>query len=320
MTDESMVHEKLMGELQQKHGTLVELMGTSRLHYLDIPFHGNVGDLLIMLGSWRFFQKNKANVVAVSAYFNFNSAKVRPGDVILFHGGGNFGDIYGPFQKFREAVVADFPKNRIVLMPQSIHFSSQAALRQCADIFRGHQDLHIFVRDQESFEVARHMTQNVYLAPDMAHHLWPIASMTSPIYKELLLLRRDDEKGAESDSAVDSFDWDDVVNATWRFFMSQIVERSVTQFKLRFGLGWLFGNWFAKLWIWQSERFVEKAIKKFSQYETVRSDRLHAHILSMLMSKPNRIMDNSYGKNSRYINCWTKASPLVVLQKSEGKI
>ena len=39
--------------------------------------------------------------------------------------------------------------------------------------------------------------------------------------------------------------------------------------------------------------------------KVVVTDRLHGHILSVLMNKPNVILDNSYGKVFNYHAAWT---------------
>ncbi len=160
------------------------------LHYLDPPFHGNVGDLLIMVepcGSSR----STVCCCALRHVFHYSLAWARRGDVIVLHGGGNFGDIYGPFQAFRERVIAALPDNRIVIMPQSMHFSDPAKFDQCCAILSCHPDLHICVRDLESQRMALCMTRNVYLLPDMAHQLWPMARPGTPDQQVLRLLRRD---------------------------------------------------------------------------------------------------------------------------------
>lgn len=312
-----MKHDELMVSLTQQHELIASLIGKRKTHYVDVPMHGNVGDLLIMFGTLSFFAARNIQIASFSTYFNFRAKQVRESDVIAFHGGGNFGDIYGPFQAFREHVIEKHPHNRLVVLPQSIHFSSSDALERCIAICRKHQDLHIFVRDHESLALATRMTPNARLAPDMAHHLWPVRNnaQTAPEQGTVLhLMRRDAESlGSTTKASGSTFDWDDLVGPGWRFFLSQIIERSVTQAHLRFGLGALFGSWVVKAWIWRAKRFVFQANTIFSRYERVESDRLHAHILSMLLSKLNRIQDNSYGKNSRYINTWTKPSPLVEL-------
>lgn len=319
-----MTHDELMVSLTHRHEQISTLVRGRRVHYVDVPMYGNVGDLLIMFGTLNFFEARNVQIASLATYFNFRPTRVLATDVIAFQGGGNFGDIYGPFQAFRERVIAQFPHHRLVVMPQSIHFSSDTALERCIAVCRAHPDLHIFVRDHESLAMATRMTPNAHLAPDMAHHLWPVSNFAAlqPTQGSTLHLRRRDAEatGTAGTTGGQAFDWDEIVGPVWRFFLSQIVERSVTQAHLRFGIGALFGSWVVRAWLWQARRFMSQAIAVFARHERVESDRLHAHILSMLMSKANKISDNSYGKNSRYITSWTGASPLVTLQAHGPKV
>lgn len=305
-------HAVLMGELAGRHEVLLPLLSGGPLHYLDLPFHGNVGDLLIMQGTLHFLQKHKLPIERFGMYFNYSPAWAKRGDIIVLHGGGNFGDIYGPFQAFRERVIAALPDNRIVIMPQSIHFADPANFDRCCGILSCHPDLHICVRDHESERMARCMTRNVYLLPDMAHQLWPLSRPCGAEQPVLHLQRRDSEapQGTQADGT--SFDWDDLVGKNWSFFLSEIAERGIFHAH-RLGLNKPLANMEARMWISQAEMFIERAAALFSRHERVESNRLHAHILSCLLSIPNVISDNSYGKNSRYISTWTKDSPLVTL-------
>src|SRR3546814_7988516 len=93
---------------------------------------------------------------------------------IVLHGGGNFGDLYPIHQEFRERIVEQFPRNRIVIMPQSIHFKNPARLAEDARRFAAHRNLTITVRDLDSERLVReHFSNLVHLVPDMAHQLWP---------------------------------------------------------------------------------------------------------------------------------------------------
>lgn len=306
-------HADIMSQLAAQHEVLLPLMQGAPIHYLDLPFHGNVGDLLIMGGTLRFFEKYRLNVVRMAMYFDYSAAWAKPGEVIAFHGGGNFGDIYGPFQAFRERVIAALPNNRVVILPQSIHFADPEKYRQCCAILSRHPDLHICVRDQRSAELARRMTPNVYLLPDMAHQLWPIARTAAPSREVLYLRRRDSEAQPSAlDLQGNTFDWEDLIGKGWTFFLSQVCERSMYHAH-RFGLNKALTNLESRMWIGQAQRFIDQAVALFSQYERVESDRLHAHILSSLMSIPNRIGDNSYGKNGNYIAEWTHGSELLQL-------
>jgi exopolysaccharide biosynthesis predicted pyruvyltransferase EpsI len=48
-------------------------------------------------------------------------ATLGPDDPILLHGGGNFGDVWPGFQRFREQVIRESPNRRIIQLPQTIH-------------------------------------------------------------------------------------------------------------------------------------------------------------------------------------------------------
>ena len=48
---------RLNAELMAKHAVLLDLIGKRSFHYVDIPMHGNIGDLLIMQGTMEFFRK-----------------------------------------------------------------------------------------------------------------------------------------------------------------------------------------------------------------------------------------------------------------------
>ncbi|MYN17673.1 exopolysaccharide biosynthesis protein [Rugamonas sp. FT107W] len=306
-------HADIMSGLAAKHEVLLPLLTDRPLHYLDLPFHGNVGDLLIMNGTLRFFEKYRLNVARLGMYFNYSPQWAEQQDVIVFHGGGNFGDIYGPFQAFRERIIAALPRNRIVIMPQTIHFADPAKFQACCALLSAHPDLHICVRDQRSAALARQMTPHVYLLPDMAHQLWPIERAAAPTRPVLYLRRRDSEAQAGAlDQQGNTFDWEDLIGKNWGFFLPQVAERSMYHAQ-RLGINKPFANLEGQWWIGQARRFIARSVALFSQYERVESDRLHAHILSSLLSIPNRISDNSYGKNSNYIAEWTHGSELLEL-------
>lgn len=310
-------HDQIMSDLAAKHDVLLTLLQNSKVHYLDLPMHGNVGDLLIMHGTLKFFKRHNIKIKQYSMYFNYSPKLACAGDVIVLHGGGNFGDIYGPFQKFREKVIAALPSNKIIILPQTIHFQDQENFEVCKSVFSRHKDLHICARDTKSFEIAKQLTDNVYLLPDMAHQLWPLDKKNNAESKEVLRLKRRDSEAPElkEDYLEASFDWEDLIGPVWEWCLPNIMQRSMYHFHNIFEY-YSFANIEAKWWIYQSEKFIERAIKLFSQYEKVESNRLHAHILSSLLSIPNEISDNSYGKNSSYIKLWTAPSDIVTLTQS----
>ena len=311
-------HEFLMNTLAGEHEILLDRLRGRPFHYVDIPVHGNIGDLLIMHGTLAFFRKHGLRPRITAPAFAYDPGWIRDDDVIVFHGGGNFGDLYSAYgmQPLREQVVASRPQNTIIVLPQSIHFSSDAERKRSAAIFRQHQDVHICVRDFNSYKIAGDFTDHVYLLPDMAHQLYRIsADPQLPAQGALRISRTDDEKNALiADAELDvlaTTDWPQLVGDG---------EKSIERFRKtmriahKAGLSHAGNRLLTDSWVRYSAKLVDKAIELFGRHEHIFTDRLHGHILACLMDKPNTVIDNSYGKNSTYVNAWTVPSELVSQQ------
>lgn len=273
----------------------------SKIYYLDYPVHGNIGDLLILKGTERFFMDYTIKVKARYSYHNFPDNLSIPTDhIIVCHGGGNFGDLYLPHQRFREKVVQRYPRNRIVILPQTIYFGHKDNEKKARNLFTKHQDLHIFVRDYKSFNRLDGFTNNTYLMPDMAHQLWSITSNSSPRKKNLFLLRRDKEKKStlHPESNQDVVDWGTLLTEEDQNLIKKMILRHNSSLSIN-------DPTLAQSWSLLKEKFIERAISLFSQYNEITTSRLHGHILACLMNKRNTLLDNSYGKNSAYYKTWT---------------
>lgn len=302
-------HKTVMDKLIPNFEAISNLIDGD-VHYCDIPVHDNIGDILIMQGTFSFFSREKIKIKSVSSCFNFPYEHIREGDVIVFHGGGNFGDIYGLHQKLREKVIEKYKNNRIIILPQTIFFQKSENYQKCCEILSSHKDLHIFVRDEKSFLMSREMSPFNYLMPDMAHNLWPIDIKNRMDLGELIINRKDCEKKSISGSVENnSMDWGDLIGFR---------KRIVNIFKIFFYLSGKLGNKkilmvvSCKIWLFYSAYMVSAAIKEFSKYSVIRSDRLHGHILACLCSIRNEVLDNSYGKNKGYSDLWTNKSDIVL--------
>lgn len=323
-------HCELMEDISSQHDFLRELIGAKSFVYVDMPVYGNIGDLLIMQGTFRFFEKNKLKPRIVAPIFAFDVDWIQPDEVVVFQGGGNFGDLYAGMQPLREKTVKEKPHNRIIILPQTIHFSSDEAMAKSIAIFQQHNDVHICVRDEKSYALAKQFTKNAYLVPDMAHHLFPIKSIPAQAKTTLLLSRTDDEKagnenvteGKTSDgkahrhgndqNLVSTYttitDWPELVGNRDKIFRLYYLAMRLFY---RTGFGILGNRIFAKLWPRYANTLIEDATRLFGRHEYIVTDRLHGHILACLMSKPHTVLDNSYGKNSGYSKVWTGRSDIV---------
>ena len=305
-------HRDCMDDLRRRHDALLDLIGGRTVHYVDVPVHGNVGDLLIMQGVESFLSRHAIAVRLRAGFFNYDPTWAEPGDVILFHGGGNLGDLYPGPQRIREETVARLPSHRIVILPQTIHFRDPRAYERCCAVFSRHPDLHVCVRDRTSFALARPMTPHVHLLPDMAHQLWPMRRVGSPRAHRLGLFRADAESAGRSGAApVDEItDWPSLAHRgaavpyaayrAMRFLHGLGGDRRLVDLEMR-------------LWQGHARRLVAEAVRLLSAFETVETDRLHAHLLACLLDLPSVLHDNAYGKNAAYAAAWTAESERVTL-------
>jgi pyruvyl transferase EpsO len=291
----------------------------SNIYYIDIPVHSNGGDLLIMKGTEAFFKDYNIRVRARYSVLDFPDSLVIPKDhIIVLHGGGNFGDLYPAHQKLREKIITSYPNHRIVMLPQTIFYKNESEYDRTAQIFNGHKDVHLYVRDTLSYSSASEKFHrcNVYLSPDMAHQLWPIRHKDSPAKDLLCFFRTDIEKTVEQEQ-LESAGRGDYLD--WASLYNRVEQKSINLIVRMIKKG---GSPLPMQAIWgkYTDYLVDKAVKRFSGYRTVQTSRLHGHILSCLMDKPNTLLDNSYGKNSNYYHTWTSgigSAQLIV--KNEGK-
>lgn len=289
-------------QLISHHKVIIELIGGKDVVYADIPIHDNVGDLLIMLGTLKFFHAESVDPrYMLSAH---GTAEKFGKEVILLHGGGNLGDLYGLHQSFRNEIIDRYIENRIIILPQTIYFEDEDNYRKCCQLWSKHKDLHIFVRDKPSLELAKGMTNNVYLVPDMAHHLYPVKPRSTVKKGHVLGIVRQDREAQDLTTVEACYqtDWSKELN-NQKLPIKLFVLADKLSGKLRLNI---FSNWISKAWVLYSTYLVDKIVKLYSSYDEVHTNRLHGHILATLMEKKQRVYDNSYGKNSSYIECWTK--------------
>ncbi|MCG6927123.1 MAG: polysaccharide pyruvyl transferase family protein [Acidobacteria bacterium] len=291
-----------------------------RCALLDFPNHGNVGDSAIWLGTRALLERLGARVVYASDCFTLRAATLRAavGDGPIFiQGGGNFGDLWHYFQDFREHIVESFPESRIVQLPQSIHFEDGANLERVRRVFGAHDRLTLLVRERKSLELARtELGLPAVLCPDLAFGLGPLRRSSRPAH-DLVVLARGDKETAGDRAAVhvgsgrvaDWGDDDPLLGAV------RAVVRRVLRPRL---LGGLWGGVLPVYDAFARAR-LRAGVRLLSRGRVVVTDRLHGHILSVLLGVPHVVLDNSYGKLSHTLDAWTGHLPLVSVAGSPGQ-
>jgi pyruvyl transferase EpsO len=284
--------------------------GYSDYALLDFPAHSNVGDSAIYLGELALFDKvfkKPPSYVCTKKDSATDIRKFDPNGIIFLHGGGNFGDIWPAHQKFFERILRQYPEKKIVQLPQSIHFSSKDAIEKTAKAIRNHNDFTLLVRDIKSFEFANsHFDCDVKLCPDSAYALGNFQFDEQSIAREVLCLLRTDKERYLSSSdqtrlerlgAVE--DWlaeKSIKTCTDR--MENLLFRCLPQ--MRTDLMPKKELMFRR----HAQIRLERGIAQLCSAKWIVSDRLHVHILAMLLKKEHFVLDNSYNKLRNFISSW----------------
>lgn len=292
---------------------------------LDFPNHNNVGDNAIWLGEKALLTQLGARVVyqADLSTYSESALKSAVGDgLILLHGGGNLGDYWPVHEAFREHVVSSFRDNPIIQLPQTVSFRSPQAAERASAALRSHPNLLVLVRDHKSLAVARNdLGVRAELCPDMAFMLGTRPQPVAPAVDVLWLARTDHEARFGPPLPRDNLliaDWfSGDPSRTWsrllppvtvraRRFVSRLFRRSRT---LRDALGpHIASATFDRL---AQSRF-SRGLRVLSYGRVVITDRLHGHILCLLMGKPHVVLDNAYGKLSSYAEAFSTRGPMTV--------
>ncbi len=296
------------------------LAGAPAIALLDFPAHPNVGDSAIWLGALAALHALGAPMPAYTcdadSYDRQALARAVGGGTILFTGGGSFGDLWERHLLFRERVVADFPRHRIVQLPESVHFQRAESLARARTVFNAHPDVTIFVRDAASLSVVnQEFRATAMLVPDMALALGALAATATPFHDVLWLKRSDrenrwpDAPGPNDGQAADWVVHDWIVDdATTLIQWSTRLRREAVH---RSWLQPIARPLLAAAHPRLAAQRLARGVSLLSSARVIVTDRLHGHILALMLGIPHVVLDNSYGKLHRFVAAWTSESPLV---------
>ncbi|MGK3649160.1 polysaccharide pyruvyl transferase family protein [Pseudarthrobacter enclensis] len=269
----------------------------------------NVGDSMIWAGELAYLDQLGAKVryiCDVERYSPIALAKSHPDGPILLHGGGNLGDIWPRFQEFRERVVLDFPSRQIIQLPQTLYFASTEKARRADQVFGGHADFTLMLRDWNSVDRAKTQlpSVNVEFVPDMALGWQPPAATMHAVQGTLILARQDAE--AKSDLAslsnrlsaygdVEVADWGLTSSNLYRWKASRIPGSIARRIPMVMNSG-VASTALKPFYNSMIHMNLQAGVKLFSNRSLIVTDRLHAHVLAGMMNVPHVVFDNSYGK------------------------
>ncbi len=339
------------------HKALGKLGTFEQCALLDYPDHGNIGDHLIWLGEVFYLTdvlKTKINYAASVDDFSEAEMEKQVGKApILLHGGGNLGDLWPKFQGFRERIISKYKDRPIILLPQSFYFAERSNLMKAVDVFNSHPNLTLFARDDYSYELATQYFYNcqVIKAPDMALQMVKMPNVSSDSkQKSSILYHCRNDKELNKTSSPASIALPNIVVQDWptikdeNNYYKEITNPLVNQRMARIWQDWRQGTLIPTEWlsrqVWKyfhpyaskfntlynpymhrrSLGFMHQGIYQFKQHRLIITNRLHGHILCILMGIPHIFLPNAYHKNEAFYETWTYSIPFCRFVKDPSQI
>ncbi|MDB4297217.1 polysaccharide pyruvyl transferase family protein [Flavobacteriaceae bacterium] len=303
---------------------------------LDFPNYRNIGDNLIWKGEEEFMKTIPHKCLYAANINAFQKHKVPKGAIILLQGGGNFGDIYNNLQSFRLKIIQSFPDHKIIIFPQTIHYENDAEFIRQAEILKAHKNLYITARDSVSKSNLESVgiNERVLFAPDMAFWIDFSEFFSNKKTGKSLYMKRVDSElnnnyidGAIINILEHHHPGNNIEILDWPSYTSN---KAINKFvSVLDGLETKASRVLSKIPIVEKiidskyglnpksnmSNYILTGIEFINSYDLICTTRLHGFILSVLLNKNVRIIDNSYGKNSNFYNTWMKDFDNVELVK-----
>ena len=261
-----------------------------KVFLLGSPVHGNLGDHLIAMAENDFFKKYFPDhlyfdfIMPFAAnYQDILKRCMREQDLICLSGGGWLGTKWIHNEEFVRRIIQDFPKNPIVILPQTCFYEdAEAYVRKGAEIYRSHRNLLACARDRNSFN---YMLEHGFLAreklllmPDFGLLYRGYKSRQEKRQDKISVCFRKDIEKVTSDNLKD-----DVMRYSGTLSSVTEVETNIYPIEIS---------------MMQREKAVKNKLREISESRLLITDRLHAMIFAVLTNTPCLAFDNATHKVS----------------------
>lgn len=284
------------------------------------PDHWNSGDAAIWWGTREVLRE-----LDVTVDYGCDSANYRADDLkralpegpILMAGGGNFGDVYRNEQELRLRILADHPGRPVIQLPQSTWFRGAEEIAVTAEAIGRHGSTTLLLRDVPSLAFAeRHFPAPARLCPDMAMGL-DLSGFPRRPDVQVMALWRNDQESTDPPPPLPP----DSLHCDWLLGSRPIPPEEARHMSVA-GLGfhrWI-GNpsnsessalrrrlaWRHMPWLWDqlAQDRTLRGCRLLTRGRITVTNRLHAHLLCMLMGQPHVVCDVSNRKVFSYRDTW----------------
>jgi pyruvyl transferase EpsO len=254
--------------------------------------------------------------------------KIGNNGVILFRGGGNFGDLY-EYHQLRLRVMNDNINCTFIQFPQSVKFNKIENIKITTNIIKKVKKVILLARDNNTFDFFRkHFNFNnvdIILCCDMAFCIGRYTPLQKSFLNKIILKRTDQESKEDFNSVMLSSLSNTFTQLNYiHRYKNRKLFNTIIYFNKKTMIGitdWYLTDILDKN-LYESLTYYEKAEQGFKHATNILAlgneivtDRLHAFIFGFLINKKHTIIDNSYGKVSNFYNTWLKYSKITKLNE-----
>lgn len=307
--------------------------GSGPAALIDYPNHNNSGDSAIWVGEQAVLAKLGVTVGYTADLGSFNAADLRravPEGPVLIHGGGNFGDLWPVHQEFREYILREFADRTVIQLPQTVAYRNPASLDSLFRLAGGRRyPFIVLCRDEDSLSALKGGLEHALLCPDMAFGIPDLEAVGAEQFDVVVIRRSDHEaKDRMPELPTDLSSWEtDWLDMTGRRFHRRVSTRARTtavNFASEIRGDDAFSRHLRRTPMighdWLARRRVGEAVKMISTGRVLLTDRLHGHILALLLDKPHVLLADRYGKLSAFHRSFTSASPITTFASDAAEV
>ncbi|EOT30781.1 polysaccharide pyruvyl transferase family protein [Enterococcus saccharolyticus] len=277
----------------------IENSKNKKLIIIDIPEHGNIGDHAIAIAQNHFFKKffSEYDLIEVPAgvshrMISYIQNLLTSQDILLFHGGGNFGTLYKNHDQLRAEAIHNLKHTKFIQLPQTIYFSNDEQGKNKIEdsklVYEKQKHKIVFcARETESYARFKNYfpENNSILVPDI------VFSMDKLEYNfkrdGIITLLRDDFESA-------MFEQNNILIECLKKNFKKV---NVSDTHLGYG---------TYIELEDREEIVYDKLQEVAQHEIVITDRLHGMIFAYLTKTPCIAIDNNNHKVRDTYNSWLK--------------
>lgn len=282
---------------------------------LDLPYFSNVGDILIWQSAKDLLNEVPYKCIYSASIETYKKKEIPHKAIVIFMGGGNFGDLWIRHQKFRQRVLNDYPYNKIVQLPQSAYWKDTDVMALDSKLFSKHRaPIILMAREKNTFNLFQkeYPFAKSVLVPDLVlsfnvqnyckrHRIKIIEGKGQLLVQRCDLEKNPSQPKLSGENFTEISDWpcmrkalleDKVYNVIMKFVSFTMPQAIVVKLRDFF---------FQNILI---HSYIKSGINYLNMFETIYSTRLHAGVLAWLLGKQTFIIDNSYGKCSGVYDEW----------------